>query len=61
MKILDDGIGELVDVECNDCLNYTCYYPCTDPGVPGWGLGKSTSWLCGTREVHGCPDETEYM
>ena len=66
MKIRDKTIKELVDVSEKDCLNRTCYWPRPDPGVFTQGVGYRTrnpgrkpEWLCGHREIHGCPKNTE--
>ena len=62
MKIKDGKI--LVDVKEKACLGRRCYWPRPDPGVFVQGRGyktrgskPSTEWICGTRAIHGCPDE----
>ena len=61
MKIKDDG--HWVNVVDKECKNRECYWPRIDPGVftPGAGYkerypGCKPEWLCGTREIRGCPD-----
>lgn len=61
MKIKDRNLGKLVSVCDKECLRRKCYWPRPDPGVFTQGVGyrKRTvdaGWLCGTREVRGCPD-----
>lgn len=62
MKIKDKNVGELVDVCDADCPEMKCYWPRPDPGVFTKGVGYKTrvdgprgKWLCGTREINGCP------
>lgn len=61
MKIKDKFIGSVVDVCDKKCLTRQCYWPRPDPGsfTPGVGYKQRASgdkgWLCGTREIHGCP------
>ncbi len=60
MKIRDKKIKEWVDVAEKDCLDKKCYWPRKDPGSFTQGVGYQTrpgkrEWLCGTREIHGCP------
>ena len=66
MKVKDKDIGEFVDVCCEACVTdgRPCYWPREDPGVftPGRGYktrGNKASheYICGTRAIHGCPDE----
>lgn len=61
MKVRDRELKKLVDVYCKECVTYQCYWPRPDPGIFIQGVGYrqrsagSIGWLCGTREVHGCP------
>ncbi len=61
MRVKDKAAGHMVSVCESNCLRKPCYWPRPDPGVftQGQGyrsrLGKQI-WLCGTREVRGCPD-----
>lgn len=63
MKVRDKKLKVAVDVKESNCVKdgRTCYWPRPDPGVFTQGRGYSTrgsgpvGWLCGTREVHGCP------
>jgi hypothetical protein len=62
MKIKDKTVGQLVNVCDKRCPERKCYWPRPDPGVFTQGVGYrqrtvKVGWLCGTREVHGCPDE----
>lgn len=62
MKIRDTNMKANVDVCDRDCPRRSCYWPRPDPGVFNQGTGYSTrdsrkrEWLCGTREIDGCPD-----
>lgn len=64
MKIKDKNINKQVEVRCADCHLYTCYWPRPHPGIFNQGAGytktaemqKKYGWICGTREVRGCPD-----
>jgi hypothetical protein len=64
VKVKDKKLKEMVDVCDKDCLSKRCYWPRPDPGsfTPGVGYstrngrdGAKTEWLCGTREIRGCP------
>jgi hypothetical protein len=62
MKVYDKSVGKKVDVSDKNCLNCPCYWPRPDPGTftqgQGYrsrGSGKNKEWLCGTREIRGCP------
>lgn len=60
MMVRDKELKELVNVCCTKCLKYDCYWPRPDPGTFNQGQGykhRSNIWLCGTREIRGCPDE----
>ena len=64
MKIRDKTLKVIVDVCDKSCPNRPCYWPRTDPGVftPGKGYKTrgnkpSNEYICGTRAIHGCPDE----
>jgi hypothetical protein len=64
MKVYDKDIKSQVDVCDKDCPKRDCYWPRTDPGVFVQGRGyrsrgskPSNEYICGTREIHGCPDE----
>lgn len=59
MKVRDSKVGRLVDVYEKACLSRECYWARQDPGsfTPGKGYThRSNDWLCGTREIRGCPD-----
>ncbi len=60
MKIRDKKIGQTVEVADHNCLKCSCYWPRPDPGSFTQGRGYTSragkrEWLCGTREVNGCP------
>jgi len=60
MKIRDKMLRVKVDVSDGICPKRPCYWPRIDPGVFIQGQGYRTrtgkqEWLCGTREVNGCP------
>lgn len=64
MIVKDKKLNEKVDVYCQDCPKYKCYWPRTHPGVfipVQWykNIPKKEFWICGTREAHGCPDNPE--
>ena len=63
MTVKDKDLGKEVDVSCRECPTYSCYWPRLHPGVfvqgqgyhhLGGALGKE--WICGTREIRGCPE-----
>ena len=63
MKLRDKKYNRLVDVSDEDCFRRPCYWARPDPGVFTQGVGYRTrypgrdpEWLCGTREIHGCPN-----
>lgn len=58
MQIYDKQVKKKVHVSGPDCLTKKCYWPRPDPGTFVQGRGyrhRSNDWLCGTREIHGCP------
>jgi hypothetical protein len=60
MKVRDKAIGETVAVYDQHCLRRPCYWPRHDPGTFTQGHGYRNAgargWLCGNREIRGCPD-----
>ena len=63
MKIKDKKLKKQVDVSCLDCPKYICYWPRLNPGIFIQGKGyrsfgdkRDNEYLCGTRNIHGCPD-----
>ena len=63
MFIKDKDLKKMVDVSGPKCLTYQCYWGRPDPGVFVQGRGyqtrgskPSTDYICGTRAIHGCPD-----
>jgi len=68
MKVKDRVLKREVDVCCKDCSTYKCYWPRLNPGIFTQGRGyrsygdrRDKEWLCGTREIHGCPDKSEVL
>ena len=58
MLIRDRALKKKVDVCDKDCPNKKCYWPRLDPGSFTQGVGykhRSNNWICGTREIKGCP------
>lgn len=61
MKIRDKQVREWVEVLDKDCPDKSCYWARPDPGTFTQGQGYQTrgsgnrGWLCGTREIDGCP------
>lgn len=67
MKIKDREIGRMVDVACKECQKYKCYWPRRNPGSFTSGVGyksygdnRDNEYLCGNREIRGCPDTPEF-
>ena len=64
MNIKDKHLKKMVDVSDKDCPKRECYWPRLDPGSFTQGVGyrhRSDDWLCGNREIHGCPTNKERM
>ena len=66
MKVKDKDIKKEVDVLEKACVTdiRRCYWPRPDPGVFTPGKGYKTrgskpsgEYICGTRAIHGCPEE----
>lgn len=58
MKLKDKKLNKKVNVVDKECFKKPCYWPRPDPGTFVQGRGykfRSNDWLCGTREVRGCP------
>lgn len=62
MKVKDKRYNVLVDVSEKDCPFYKCYWLRQNPGSFQIGRGyrsygdkRDREWLCGIREIHGCP------
>lgn len=60
MKIHDRKIRKKVNVSDEKCLKRSCYWPRPDPGSFTQGVGYRTrsgkqEWICGRREINGCP------
>ena len=63
MKVKDKSLKKDVDVMCKDCPSYQCYWPRPNPGIFTQGQGyrkygdsRDNMYLCGNREIRGCPD-----
>lgn len=64
MKVRDKVLKVNVDVFARACMTYKCYWPRQNPGVfvQGRGYNNPTKdYLCGTREIRGCPDAPERL
>ena len=64
MKIKDKSVGKMVNMLNKDCLRRKCYWARQDPGSFSQGTGyshRSNDWLCGNREIHGCPRKKEFV
>lgn len=63
MMVLDKALKVKVDVCDRNCQTKDCYWARPDPGRFTQGKGYSGAkpgyWLCGTREIHGCPQTKE--
>lgn len=64
MKVRDKDLKKMVEVMCKECPTYQCYWPRPDPGIFTQGVGyrqrsNSPGWLCGNREIRGCPLEPQ--
>jgi hypothetical protein len=65
MKVRDKELKKDVDVSCKDCLKFECYWARPHPGIFKQGSGytntaemqKRYGYICGTREVRGCPEK----
>jgi hypothetical protein len=58
MTVRDRQLNRLVDVADAQCPLRPCYWPRLDPGRFTQGVGYrggGKHWLCGNREIHGCP------
>jgi hypothetical protein len=62
VKIKDKNVKQMVDVSDKECPTRECYWPRPDPGIFTQGVGyrtrypgKKPEWLCGNREIRGCP------
>lgn len=58
-KLLD----EMVRVAEKDCPKYKCYWARPNPGMflqgrgyQSYGDERDKEYICGTRAIHGCPD-----
>ncbi len=65
VKVRDKHLKRDVDVYCKDCPKYKCYWARPDPGVfiPGQGYRKAPvdrGYLCGNREIRGCPEQPDF-
>ena len=60
MNVKDKAIGQTVSVADVRCPRCACYWPRPDPGTFTQGQGYRSrpgkrQWICGTREIRGCP------
>lgn len=62
MKVRDKNLKEQVDVAQKECVTFTCYWPRQNPGsllqgrgYRSYGDARKKEWLCGNREIQGCP------
>ena len=61
MIIYDKEVKIKIDVLDEHCIKRSCYWPRPDPGLFTQGRGYTSRapknyWICGTREIRGCPD-----
>jgi hypothetical protein len=61
MEVKIKGYKDKIDVSGPDCPKLKCFWPRPDPGVFSVGQGYrartiNAGWVCGTREINGCPD-----
>jgi hypothetical protein len=68
VKVKDKKIKEMVDVSDKECPRRECYWPRPDPGAFTQGVGYRTrypgekpKWLCGNREISGCPSKYSHV
>lgn len=67
MKVIDkrDRVEIEVDVAHEECLSLECYWPRRHQGTYVQGRGYRGAnweyWICGTREIHGCPDDPKKL
>ena len=63
MKVRDKSLRKDVEVAERECLKRKCYWPRPDPGVFVQGRGYRSrgngdrEYVCGTRDIHGCPEK----
>lgn len=67
MKVKDKILKVMVDVCESDCQLRKCYWARPNPGIFNQGQGykkfgdsRDKEYLCGNREIKGCPDKPEY-
>jgi len=65
LKIKDKDLKKMVDVFSKECLSKTCYWPRQNPGsfqtgrgYKAYGDSRDNEWVCGTREIMGCPTKS---
>jgi hypothetical protein len=66
LKIKDKKLKKMIDVSQSDCPSFACYWPRLNPGSFQAGRGyrsyddaRDKEWICGRREIHGCPDSPQ--
>ena len=62
VRVKVSGKYVMTDVYDKDCPTRVCFWNRQDPGIFTQGVGyrernpgTKRAWLCGTREIHGCP------
>ena len=66
MKVKDKTLNVPVDVCRKECLTFKCYWARPNPGIFNKGQGyrsygdkRDKEYLCGNREISGCPTKPE--
>jgi len=66
MKVRDRTLNKDISVSERNCPLYKCYWPRPNPGsfVHGrgyhsYGDSRDKEWICGNRDIHGCPKEPQ--
>jgi hypothetical protein len=62
MIVKDKNLKKLINVSRKECPTFDCYWPRVNPGIFNQGIGyrsfgdkRDKEWLCGSREIDGCP------
>lgn len=63
MRIRDRQLKKDIDVSSKECPKFECYWPRAHPGIFTQGKGYSSceaskrgDYICGNREIRGCPE-----
>jgi len=66
MLITDKKLKKQVFVSDENCIILKCYWARPNPGIFVQGRGyqrfgdeRDNQYICGTREIHGCPEREE--